>query len=351
MLIDENIREIEAMPSPEAIRKEIPIASKQEHHIEVSRNTVESILDGCDMRLLAVVGPCAIHDIEGAMEFADKLSALSKELEDDLYIVMRVYFEKPRGKTGWKGLVNDPFLDDTFRIEQGIRAARKFLAYLARMGIPAATEALDPILPQYLGDLVSWTVIGQRASESNAHRALASGLSTPVGFKNAPGERGIEIAINSIKQASRPSAFLGINDKGVLSICRTSGNEYSHIVLRGDGSPNYGRFKIEATEKALSKAGLPSRIVVDCSHGNSESDPNRQADVLHDLLTQIENGNNSIVGFMLESYLKWGSQEIHHDKDKMEYGVSVTDPCIDWETTEALLREAASRFAAVKNSY
>lgn len=347
-LLDQNISSFECLPTPDEIKKEIPLAPKQQSFILNSRTTIEGILDGCDMRLLAVVGPCAIHDIESATEYAIRLSELAKELEDDLVVIMRVYFEKPRGNGWWKGLINDPFLDDTFRIEQGIRVARKFLTHLARMGLPAATEALDPVIPQYLGDLISWTCIGQRASESNAHRTMASGLSTPVGFKNGPGPNGLANAIKGIQTALRPNAFLGVNDKGVLSICRTKGNDYSHIVLRGDSGPNYGSLKISQTEEALTKAGLPSRIMVDCSHGNSEENPAKQAYVLGDIMTQIENGNNSIVGFMLESYLGWGSQELKHDKDKLDFGVSVTDPCIDWETTEQLLRDAAARFAALK---
>ncbi|MBO7298832.1 MAG: 3-deoxy-7-phosphoheptulonate synthase [Kiritimatiellae bacterium] len=347
-LFDENISSFECLPSPNEIKKEIPIAPKQQAFIQNSRATIKGILDGRDMRLLAVVGPCAIHDIESATEYAIRLNELAKELEDNLVIIMRVYFEKPRGNGWWKGLINDPFLDDSFRIEQGIRVARKFLAHLAKMGLPAATEALDPVIPQYLGDLISWTFIGQRASESNAHRTLASGLSTPVGFKNSQGPNGLDNAIKGIKTALRPNAFLGINDSGVLSICRTRGNDYSHIVLRGDGGPNYGSLSISKTEEALTKAGLPSRIMVDCSHGNSEENPAKQAYVLGDIMTQIENGNYSIVGFMLESYLGWGSQELKHDKDKLQFGVSVTDPCIDWETTEQLLRDAAARFGALK---
>lgn len=347
-LFDENISSFECLPSPNEIKKEIPIAPKQQAFIQNSRATIKGILDGRDMRLLAVVGPCAIHDIESATEYAIRLNELAKELEDNLVIIMRVYFEKPRGNGWWKGLINDPFLDDSFRIEQGIRVARKFLAHLAKMGLPAATEALDPVIPQYLGDLISWTFIGQHASESNAHRTLASGLSTPVGFKNSQGPNGLDNAIKGIKTALRPNAFLGINDYGVLSICRTRGNDYSHIVLRGDGGPNYGSLSISKTEEALTKAGLPSRIMVDCSHGNSEENPAKQAYVLGDIMTQIENGNYSIVGFMLESYLGWGSQELKHDKDKLQFGVSVTDPCIDWETTEQLLRDAAARFGALK---
>lgn len=346
-----NISGFEHMPSPGEIKREIQISAKHRAAVVSFRRTVADILDGVDMRLLAMVGPCSIHDIEGATEFANRLNELAGELADDLFIVMRVYFEKPRGAAGWKGLINDPFLDDTFRIEQGVRVARKFLAYLARMGLPAATEALDPVVPQYIGDLISWTVIGQRASESNAHRSLASGLSTPVGFKNAPNPGGVETAISGIRTASRPNAFLGIDENGSLCVCRTRGNSCTHVVLRGDGAPNYGSFSITSTEQALAEAGLPRRIVVDCSHGNSKLDPGRQAEVLDDVMKQIENGNRSIVGFMLESYLEWGSQPMRRARDRMEPGVSVTDPCIDWETTERILRDAARRFAEVKDSF
>lgn len=349
--LDKNITSVTEIPTPREVMQETPLSPRQQAVIGEFRTKIEDILDGRDTRLIAVVGPCAIHDIEGATVFAQKLSSLAHELEDDLLIIMRVYFEKPRGTCGWKGLINDPYLNDSFRMEDGLRVARKFLMHLVKMELPAATEALDPIIPEYLGDMFSWMAIGQRTVESNAHREMASGLSMPVGFKNAPGKDGIQTAINAIKTASRPNRFLGISIDGALAVLETKGNDYSHIILRGGDSPNYGRFSIAETDRALSKAGLPIRIVVDCSHGNSESDPQNQAEVLADVLAQIENGNNSIVGFMLESYLEWGCQTLKNDPDDMDYGVSITDPCIDWDTTERLLRDAAERFSRVKANY
>ena len=350
-LSDKNIESVEEIITPRELQREIPVTPRQEAAVGKFRQTIEDILDGRDTRLLAVVGPCSIHDIVGATEFASKLSVLARELNDSLYIIMRVYFEKPRGKSGWSGLITDPYIDGGFHIEEGLRVARKFLMHLARMDMPAGTEALNPIMPQYLGDLFSWMAIGQRASESNEHRELASGLSMAVGFKNAPVKGGVDLAIHSIRTASRPHAFLGISEDGATSVLRTKGNEYAHLVLRGGDSPNYGRISIGEAEEKLKKAGLAARIVVDCSHGNSEYDPRNQEEVVKDLLAQIERGNNSIVGFMLESYLEWGSQQTHPDHDKMDYGVSVTDPCIDWPTTERLLREAADRFRRVKSNF
>ena len=348
---DKNIVDVEEILTPRDLHNEIPFTSRQETVVGKFRQTIEEILDGRDTRLLVVVGPCSVHDIEGATEFATRLSALAHELGDSLFIVMRVYFEKPRGTTGWSGLLTDPFLDGGFHVEEGLRVARKFLMHLARIQLPAGTEALDPIMPQYLGDLFSWMVIGQRASESNAHREMASGLSMPVGFKNAPRKGGVEIAAKSIRTASRSHAFLGVSENGMTAVLKTRGNEYAHLVLRGGDGPNYGRMSIGDAEKELLKAGLAARIVVDCSHGNSEYDPRKQEEVVEDILAQIENGNNTIVGFMLESYLEWGCQTITADPDKMDYGVSVTDPCIDWETTERLLRNAAERFRSVRSKF
>jgi len=349
-LTDKNIEAVEDILTPRELQRELALNPGQEASICRFRETIEAILDGRDVRLLAVVGPCSIHDIRGATEFASRLASLARELNDSLFVVMRVYFEKPRGKGGWSGLITDPFLDGGFRIEEGLRVARKFLMHLLRMDLPAGTEALDPIMPQYLGDLVSWMAIGQRASESNAHREMASGLSMPVGFKNAPYRDGVDTAIHSIRTASRSHAFLGVSEDGMTAVMRTKGNAYAHLVLRGGDGPNYGRLSVGDAEAKLRKAGICGRIVVDCSHGNSEYDPRRQEAVVQDLMAQIERGDNAIVGFMLESYLEWGCQPTSHDPDKMDYGVSVTDPCIDWETTERILREAADRFRKVKES-
>lgn len=350
-LTDKNIESVEEIFTPRDFMREIPITSRQESVVGNFRQTIQGILDGRDLRLLAVVGPCSIHDIKGATEFAQRLSALAHELQESLYIIMRVYFEKPRNDSGWSGLITDPFMSGDFHIEEGLRVARKFLMHLVRMELPAGSEALDPIMPQYLADLFSWMVIGQRASESNAHREMASGLPMPVGFKNAPSKGGLASAIKGIRTASRPHSFLGISDDGLTAVMRTKGNEYAHLVLRGGDFPNYSRLSINEAERELKNAGLPACIVVDCSHGNSEYDPRKQEEVVNDILSQIENGNNSIVGFMLESYLDWGSQPVSQNPDKLEYGVSVTDPCIDWDTTERLLRLAAGRFCKIKEKF
>ncbi len=293
--------------------------------------------------MFAVVGPCSIHDPQAAREYARRLKALHDELKDEIYLVMRVYFEKPRTTTGWKGLINDPDMDDSFRIDKGLRLGRQLLHEMAAMGLPTATEALDPIAPQYYGDLVSWTAIGARTTESQTHRELASGLSTPVGFKNAT-DGSQEVAINALQSAAAPHSFLGIEQDGRIAIIRTRGNSYGHVVLRGGEQPNYDSVSIRLCEQALAENGMPPRIVVDCSHSNSNKDPQLQGVVLDDVVRQIrEGGNRSIVGFMLESYLGWGKQKLGADPRELAYGVSITDACIDWETTERVLRDAASR--------
>ena len=343
------IRSIDEILTPAELKRFDPILPQQEKNILQFRRTIRNILDGTDVRLLAVVGPCSIHDVEGADEYARKLAALSHELSESLYVIMRVYFEKPRSTTNWSGFLTDPYMDGTFHVEDGLKAARKFLHHLLRMELPAGTEALDPFVPTYLGDLFSWMCIGQRAAESNAHRQIASGLPVPVGFKNALRSDGLQFTAEGIRLASRPHDYLGLNDDGKLSVVHTAGNAYAHLVLRGAGeSPNYGSTSINMAEDALERAGVAQHILVDCSHGNSDYEAQRQGDVLHDVLAQIENGNSSICGFMLESYLGWGAQKVELNASKLKYGVSVTDPCIDWETTEALLREAAERFQKVR---
>ena len=343
------IRSIDEILTPAELKRFDPILPQQEKNILQFRRTIRNILDGTDVRLLAVVGPCSIHDVEGADEYARKLAALSHELSESLYVIMRVYFEKPRSTTNWSGFLTDPYMDGTFHVEDGLKAARKFLHHLLRMELPAGTEALDPFVPTYLGDLFSWMCIGQRAAESNAHRQIASGLPVPVGFKNALRSDGLQFTAEGIRLAFRPHDYLGLNDDGKLSVVHTAGNAYAHLVLRGAGeSPNYGSTSINMAEDALERAGVAQHILVDCSHGNSDYEAQRQGDVLHDVLAQIENGNSSICGFMLESYLGWGAQKAELNSSKLKYGVSVTDPCIDWETTEALLREAAERFQKVR---
>jgi 3-deoxy-7-phosphoheptulonate synthase len=279
----------------------------------------------------------AAYSRAAAREYALRLRGLAEQVEPTMLLVMRVYFEKPRTTIGWKGLINDPDMDDSFHIERGIRLARELLLFLAETGLPAATEALDPIMPQYLSELISWTAIGARTTESQTHREMASGLSTPVGFKNGT-DGSLAVAINALQSARHPHHFLGITQQGQSAVFRTRGNRYGHIVLRGGaGRSNYDSVNIALCERELDVAGLPPNIVVDCSHGNSSKDPAVQPLVAENLGNQIVEGNRSIVGLMLESNLHWGSQPIPADRSELKYGVSVTDACIDWETTEGLL--------------
>lgn len=335
------------LPPPAAIKAQLPSTRRGEHTVLRSRLTIQNIIDGRDPRLLLVVGPCSIHDVAAAMDYARRLRGLADSTEDALFVVMRVYFEKPRTTVGWKGLINDPDMDDSCRMEKGIRMARQLLLDLAELGMPAATEALDPVMPQYLGDLISWTAIGARTTESQTHREMASGLSTPVGFKNGT-DGGLQVAINALKSARQPHHFLGINQDGRPAVVHTRGNPYGHIVLRGGGGrPNYDSVCVALTEKALKEAGLPARIVIDCSHGNSNKDPGLQPLVARDAIEQVVQGNQSIIGLMLESNLGWGNQDIPADLSQLRYGVSITDACIDWATTEQVLREAAATLRPV----
>ena len=308
------------------------------------RETIKRILDGEDHRLLAVVGPCSIHNIDAAEEYAQRLKRLSDEISDRIYVIMRVYFEKPRSVLGWKGLINDPYMNDTFQIEDGISMARRFLVRVAEIGLPAATEVLDTLMPQYIGDLISWSVIGARTAEAQTHREIASGISTPVGFKNAT-DGSFDAAINGMRAAKGPHHFLGVTEDGLPAVYSTTGNAYSQIVLRGGKQPNYDAANIARCEQALRAARLPINIIVDCSHSNSHKKPELQGEVLNDILTQIEQGNRSIRGFMLESHLEWGAQPMPKDLSVLRPGLSVTDACIDWPTTEKLLREARRRSA------
>ena len=330
------------LPPPAEVKAELPMTREAEGTVLRSRRTLQNILDGRDARVFVVVGPCSVHDVPAAMEYAGRLKELAAQLDDALFIIMRVYFEKPRTTVGWKGLINDPDMDDSFHIEKGIRIARRLLLDLADLGLPTATEALDPIMPQYLGDLISWTAIGARTTESQTHREMASGLSTPVGFKNGT-DGSLQVAVNALRSAREPHHFLGINQEGTSAVFRTRGNAYGHIVLRGGGGrPNYDSVSVALTEQALSQAGLSQRIVVDCSHGNSNKNSELQPLVVRDCVEQIVNGNRSIIGLMLESNLRAGNQTIPKDRSRLEYGVSVTDACIDWETTEGCLRESAA---------
>jgi len=337
---DLNVAAIDAMPPPASIKSQIVLSDRAARTVLEGRAALCRILRREEGRRFVIVGPCSIHDPGAGLEYAERLRELANEVGDTLLLVMRVYFEKPRTSVGWKGFVNDPRMDDSFRIAEGMQRARRFLADVAELGLPAATEALDPIAPQYLGDLISWTAIGARTSESQTHREMASGLSTPVGFKNGT-DGDLGGAINAIISASRPHSFLGINTDGVTAVIRTRGNANGHLVLRGGGGrPNYDSVSIALAEGALRQAGLPCNLVVDCAHSNSYKKPELQPLVLGDCLAQIAHGNRSIVGWMVESNLEWGSQSIPDDLSKLKYGCSVTDPCVDWATTETMIRRA-----------
>lgn len=334
-----NVVAQDVLATPEDVKRALPLTDRAELTVLESRHVIERILDRKDHRLMVVVGPCSIHDPAAAMDYAKRLRKLAEEVSDTLFVVMRVYFEKPRTTTGWKGLINDPHMNDSFDVGFGLGLARKLLTDVNELGLPAGTEALDPISPQYLGDLVTWSAIGARTTESQTHREMASGLSTPVGFKNGT-DGGLTVAINALLSVSRPHSFLGINPKGQVAVIRTAGNRYGHIVLRGGSKgPNYDSVTIALVEKELARNKLPANIVVDCSHANSNKDYNLQPLVMNDCVHQIMEGNQSIVGVMLESNIHAGNQTIPSDLSQLKYGVSVTDACIDWETTEKLLKE------------
>ncbi len=336
-----HVRSFDVMPTPEQLHQEIPLTDLAGDVVERSRQELRAILDRSDKRLFVVVGPCSIHDPVAGLDYARRLRALQDEVADQMLLVMRVYFEKPRTTTGWKGYINDPEMDDSFRVDQGMRKARQFLLDVCELGLPTATEALDPISPQYLGDLIAWTAIGARTTESQTHREMSSGLSTPVGFKNGT-DGDISIAINAILSASHPHSFLGLNSQGSVAIVRTKGNEYGHVVLRGGGErPNYDTVSVAMAQAALTKAKLAPNIVIDCSHANSYKKPELQPLVLADVVNQVLNGNQNIVGVMLESNIEAGNQAIPADLSQLRYGCSVTDACIDWNSTAQILREAA----------
>jgi 3-deoxy-7-phosphoheptulonate synthase len=337
---DLNVVALDVMPTPDEIKAKLPLTERVAETVVTGRRTIEAILDGRDNRLFAVVGPCSIHDPIAGLDYARRLKKLADEVSGTMFMVMRVYFEKPRTSVGWKGFINDPYMDDSFRVDEGMEKGRRFLLDVNEIGLPAATEALDPTAPQYLGDLIAWTAIGARTSESQTHREMSSGLSTPVGFKNGTdGE--IESAVNAILSASHPHAFLGINGQGRSAVVRTRGNSYGHLVLRGGGGrPNFDTVSVSLAEQALAKAKLPGNIVVDCSHANSWKKPELQPLVMKDVVHQIREGNRSVVGFMVESFIEAGSQSIPADLSQLKYGCSVTDACVSWQTTEEMLRGA-----------
>ena len=335
-----NVLSFDVMPSPDEVKQRLPMTDTAARSVLQGRRTLQAILDGADPRLFVIVGPCSIHDPVAGLDYARRLRELADEVSGTMHLVMRVYFEKPRTSLGWKGFINDPFMDDSFRIDVGMEKARRFLLDVNELGLQAGTEALDPIAPHYHGDLITWTAIGARTSESQTHREMASGLSTPVGFKNGT-DGDTASAINAIVSAARPHSFLGINDQGRSAIIRTRGNRYGHLVLRGGGGrPNFDTVSVSLAEQALAKAGLPQNVVIDCSHANSWKKPELQPLVMRDVVHQIREGNRSVVGFMIESFIEPGQQPIPADRTALKYGCSVTDACVGWDTTVEMLRGA-----------
>ncbi len=344
---DLNVESNETLITPDQLKREIPLSDAALQTVTKGREVIRDILDGTDHRLFVVIGPCSIHDLKAAHEYAERLKVLAAEVSDTLYLVMRVYFEKPRTTVGWKGLINDPYLDDSFKIQDGLHIGRQLLLDLAEMGLPTATEALDPISPQYLQDMISWSAIGARTTESQTHREMASGLSSAVGFKNGT-DGGLTVAINALQSVSSPHRFLGINQEGGVSIVTTKGNAYGHVVLRGgNGKPNYDSVSVALCEQALNKAKIKPNIMVDCSHANSNKDPALQPLVMENVANQILEGNQSIIGLMVESHLNWGCQAIPKDLADLQYGVSITDACIDWAATENTLRSMHAKLKDV----
>jgi 3-deoxy-7-phosphoheptulonate synthase len=323
--------------SPAALKAKYPRTETATQTIEQGRADVEAILDGKDKRLLAVVGPCSVHNVDEAKAYATKLLKLREQVSDQINLIMRVYFEKPRTTVGWKGLINDPHLDDSFDIHEGIAMARELLVWMADNGMPTGTEALDPISPQYLSDLFTWSAIGARTTESQTHREMSSGLSTAVGFKNGT-DGNLAVATNAMKSAAQAHRFLGIDTEGKVTVLETRGNQYGHIILRGGKNPNYDSVNVALAEQALESAGLPKRIMIDCSHANANKDHERQPLVARNVCEQLANGNESIIGIMLESHLHAGNQKLT-TPDQLLPGVSITDACVDWDTTESLMLE------------
>ncbi len=332
-----------ALPAPAELRQEIPCEDRHATLVQESREAMAKVLSGQDRRFLLVVGPCSIHDLKAGREYAERLAALAAELKERLLIVMRVYFEKPRTTVGWKGLIMDPHLDGTNDIPTGLRMARRFLREVLDLGLPTATEMLDPITPQYIADLTCWSAIGARTTESQTHRQMASGLSMPVGFKNTT-SGAVLPAVNGIKAAMQPQTFLGINDEGRASVVTTTGNAASHLILRGgDEGPNHQAAAVEAALGLLRKNGLSPVVMVDASHANCGKDCRRMPATFREILEQRVNGNRGVIGAMLESHLVAGAQATTEEADALVYGQSITDQCIDWAATETLLREAAER--------
>ena len=339
---DLHVVETRPLVAPALLHRELPIDAASTETVASARRRIQAILRGEDLRLLVVVGPCSVHDVKAAREYAQRLAPIRERLKDQLEVVMRVYFEKPRTTVGWKGMINDPHLDGSYDINTGLRRARGLLLDLAREGMPTATELLDPVVPQYIADLISWTAIGARTTESQTHREMASGLSMPVGYKNGT-DGSAKIAINAMQASARPHHFLGINREGHASIVSTTGNPYGHLVLRGgNGGSNYHLEAVQAAASELSKAGLEQRLMVDCSHANSNKDYRRQSEVLVSVADQLRAGSQHVMGVMIESHLVEGNQKLSADLSQLTYGQSITDACISLETTEGLLLDLAA---------
>ncbi len=344
---DLRITGIQEVISPSELHQELPITSHASETVFKARNASHDILHGNDDRLIVIVGPCSIHDPKAARDYASRLKPLIEELSDDLHIIMRVYFEKPRSTVGWKGLINDPHLDGSFKINDGLHIARKLLLDLAEIEIPAATEYLDLISPQYISDLISWGAIGARTTESQAHRELASGLSCPVGFKNAT-DGGLQIAVDAVMSASKPHHFMSVTKAGHSAIFSTTGNEDCHIILRGGKTPNYDVQSVQDAAEVIGRSGQAVHLMIDCSHANSGKNHEQQEVVCRNVAAQIANGENRIVGLMLESNLIAGRQNAVSGKE-LTYGQSITDACMAWDNTDVLLKELANAVQQRRN--
>ncbi|WP_448563517.1 3-deoxy-7-phosphoheptulonate synthase [Thalassotalea ganghwensis] len=347
-LNDIHVNAEQVLMTPNELRSQLPLSPQGRAFVRQSRQIISNIIHKKDPRLLVIAGPCSVHDVEAAKDYARKLKQLHDQYNDSLYIVMRVYFEKPRTTVGWKGLINDPHMDGSFDVETGLKTARELLLSLTDIGLPLATEALDPISPQYLAELFSWSAIGARTTESQTHREMASGLSMPIGFKN--GTNGsLDVAINALHSAASAHRFMGINRQGQVALITTSGNPDGHVILRGGKQPNYDSVNVALCEQALVNHSITPSIVIDCSHGNSNKDYRRQPLVAENVVNQIIEGNRSIIGIMLESHLNEGNQSAEQAKDQLKYGVSVTDACISFEETERLIAGMNSKLQQVLN--
>lgn len=344
---DLNVLSEETLITPTELKATMPLSDAARATVSGGRLTIKHILERRDKRLIVIVGPCSIHDTDAALDYATRLRSLAREVSDTLYLVMRVYFEKPRTTVGWKGFINDPYLNDSFNITDGLRLGRKLLIDLAEAGVPTSTEALDPISPQYLQDLISWSAIGARTAESQTHREMASGLSSAVGFKNGT-DGHLEVAVNALKSVSAPHRFLGINHKGQVAVIHTRGNAHAHIVLRGGGGhTNYDAVNVADCEQQLLAAHIPVNIMVDCSHANANKNHELQPLVMGNVANQIVDGNRSIIGLMVESNINAGNQPIMGNRSTLKYGVSVTDPCVDWATTETMIHTLRQKVKAI----